>query len=145
MKILRALIAYIVAVLVATTGLSAVSTTTVLANLKEMGYPASAGDQVSTYISDFIGLAPAAGGINAIGLLVAFVIAWLIIHFLWKQRTLGYTLAGFVALYVEMLAMGQLFGGITPIAGARTMGGLLAIAAVGALSGYVFARMSDSK
>ena len=103
MKILRALIAYIVAVLVATLGLSAVSTTTVLANLKEMGYPASAGDQVSTYIGDFIGLAPAAGGINAIGLLIAFIVAWLIIHFLWKQRTLGYVLAGFVALYVEMM------------------------------------------
>lgn len=145
MKILRTLIAYVVSVLVATIGLSAVSTSTVFANLKEMGYPASASDQVSTYIGDLVGLAPAAGGINAIGLLIAFSIAWLIIRFLWNRRTLGYTLAGFVALYVEMLAMGQLFGGITPIAGARTMGGMLAIGAVGAISGYIFARLSEKR
>lgn len=145
MKILRVVIGYLAAVLFATIGLSAVSTFSVLGNLREMGYPASPGDQISTYIGDFIGLAPAAGPINAIGLLIAFVIAWAIIRFLWDRRTLGYTLAGFVALYVEMLAMGQLFGGITPIAGARTMGGMLAIGAVGALSGYIFARLSADK
>lgn len=142
MKILRIVIGYLAAVLFATIGLSAVSTFSVLGNLKDMGYPASPGDQISTYIGDFIGLAPAAGPINAIGLLIAFIIAWLIIRFLWNRRTLGYTLAGFAALFVEMLAMGQMFGGITPIAGARTMGGMLAIAAVGALSGFIFARLS---
>lgn len=142
MNILRAIVAYVAAVLVATIGLSAVSTSTVLANLKSMGYPASVGDQVSTYIGDIVGLAPAAGPINAIGLAVAFIVAWLVIRYLWNQRTLGYTLAGFAALYIEMLAMGQMFGGITPIAGARTTGGLLAIAAIGALSGFIFARLS---
>lgn len=145
MKILRAVVAYVVAVLVATIGLSAVSTFTVLANLKDMGYPASAGDQISTYVGDFVGLAPAAGPINAIGLAIALIIAALIIRFLWNRRTFGYTLAGLVALTVEMAAMGQLFGGITPIAGARTIGGLLAIGAVGALSGFIFARLSAKR
>ena len=44
-----------------------------------------------------------------------------------------------------MLAMGQLFGGITPIAGARTPTGILAIALVGAFSGYIYAKLSKPK
>lgn len=142
MRILCTVFAFVVAVVAATIGLSAVSTFSVLGNLKEMGYPASFGEQISTYLGDLAGLGPIAGAINAIGLLIAFIIAALIIRFVWNRRTLGYILAGFVALYVEMLAMGQLFGGITPIAGARTMGGMVLIGAVGALSGFIFARLS---
>lgn len=145
MKILRGLFAFLVATLVATIGLSMVSTFTVLANLKSMGHPVPFGLQLSTYSHDFIGLAPAAGPINAIGLAIAFIVAWFIIRFLWNQRLLGYSLAGIVALVAEMQAMSIMFGGITPIAGARTMGGLLAIGAVGALSGFIFARISASR
>lgn len=145
MKLLRVIFAFFAAVITATIGLSAASTFTVLANLDAMGHPVPLGLQLTTYIRDIIGLAPAAGPINAIGLAIAFIIAALIIRFAWDRRLIGYTLAGFVALIAEMVAMGMMFGGITPIAGARTMGGLLAIGAVGALSGFIFARISASR
>lgn len=145
MKMLRVIIAFLVAVIVATIGLSAVSTHSVIANLGEMGFAPTFAEQASMYINDFAGLAPAAGGINAIGLLIGFAIAALIIRSVWNNRTIGYSLAGLVAMELEMILMGVAFDGITPIAGARTMSGLVAIGIVGILAGFIFGRMTRPK
>ena len=68
----RLILAFVIATLVATIGLSAVSTYSVQGNLAKMGYPLAAEDRLPMYLNDLAGLGPAAGGINLIGLLIAF-------------------------------------------------------------------------
>ena len=54
-------------------------------------------------------------------------------------------MAGFVALVAEMQLMSIAFEGVTPIAGARTMSGLLALGLVGAIAGLVFAKLRPGR
>jgi hypothetical protein len=145
MNVLRVIIGFVVASIIATIGMSTVSTFTVQSNLAAMGFPVPFGDKISMYLDDLAGLAPAAGMINALGLLIAFGIAALIIRFVWNKAVLGFALAGFVALLAEMQMMSIAFDGITPIAGARTMSGLLALGLVGALAGLVFAKIKPGR
>ncbi|TNE36116.1 MAG: hypothetical protein EP347_11870 [Alphaproteobacteria bacterium] len=137
MGILRTIIAFVIAAIVATLGMSLVSTHNVVSNLAAMGHPVPIGDRPTMYLTDFIGFAPLAGIINALGLAVAFGVATLIIKKLWKAPAVGYPLAGGVAVWAELSLMHMQYEQ-TVIAGARTTGGFIAMVAAGVLAGLAF-------
>ncbi|TNE59007.1 MAG: hypothetical protein EP340_03710 [Alphaproteobacteria bacterium] len=137
MGFLRTIIAFVIAAVIATFGMSVVSTHNVIANLAAMGHPVPSGDQLSMYLTDFIGFAPLAGIINALGLAVAFVVAGITIRFVWRAPAVGYPLAGGVAVWAELSLMHMQYEQ-TLIAGARTTGGFIAMVAAGVLAGLAF-------
>jgi len=96
------------------------------------------GARIGAMLRDMLGLAPAFGGIIFVSLLLGFSIATLVVR-RWKvPATIAYALAGWAALAVALLAMRLQFT-FSPIAGARTLGGFVAISFAGAIGGLVFA------
>lgn len=73
----------------------------------------------------------------AIALLVGFSVASFIVSRIPSLTTLGYALAGFAAMIVLMLTLNTVFE-IAAIPSTRTVGGLLAQGAAGAIGGLVF-------
>lgn len=139
MSWIRRIAAFVLAVVVASVLASALSTQFVLQGLIDLGIEISARDRLYATGHDILGMAPIFGGIVAIGFLIALPTAALVIRFLPGVRTLGYVLAGGLALAVALLSLEGLLG-MMPVAGARTFGGLLAQGIAGAVGGYVFAR-----
>lgn len=103
--------------------------------------PVSLSDNISTSLSDIIGLAPLYGAIMGAGLIVAFLIAIYVTKLAPSLRWLVYAVAGFVAVITTLMIMKATFG-LMPIAGARSLAGLLMQGVAGAIAGYVFTRIS---
>lgn len=103
--------------------------------------PVSFSDNMSTTLSDILGLAPLYGAIMGAGLLIAFLIAMYVTKLAPSLRWLVYLVAGFVAVIAALLIMKAVFG-LMPIAGARSMAGLLMQGVAGAVAGYVFTRLN---
>lgn len=106
--------------------------------------PVSLSDNISTSLFDMISMGPVYGGIMGIGLLIAFFIAIYVTKLAPSLRWLVYTVAGFVAVIATLLIMEASLG-LMPIAGARTMAGLLMQGVAGAFAGYVFTRISPAR
>lgn len=105
--------------------------------------PVSLSDNISTSLSDIIGLAPLYGTIMGGGLLVAFLIAIYVTKLAPSLRWLVYCVAGFVAVIATLMIMKATFG-LMPIAGARSLAGLLMQGVAGAVAGYVFTRINPA-
>lgn len=105
--------------------------------------PVSLSDNIATSLSDIIGMGPLYGIIMGAGLLVAFIAAIFVTKLAPSQRGLVYIVAGFVAAVATLTIMKATFG-LMPIAGARTMAGLLMQGVAGAVAGYVFTRISPT-
>lgn len=105
--------------------------------------PVSLSDNIATSLSDIIGMAPLYGTIMGAGLLVAFLIAIFVTKLAPSLRWLVYAVAGFVAVIATLMIMRATFG-LMPIAGARTVAGLLMQGVAGAVAGYVFTRISPA-
>jgi len=138
---LRAVLAYLVAVLLTTLVGSIVQTQFNLAALATLGAEIGTGLRLRTTLDDLLGFTPAWGGIVAIGLALALpVAAWLGRRRpAWRAALCA--LAGAAAVYTALWLM-QLALGLSAVAAARSVGGLLALVLVGALGGWVFARLS---
>lgn len=141
----RVLVAFILAVIVAVVLGCFSHTQFALGALEAVGAEIPIGDRLSTTLFDLTGLAPTYGAVVGIGFLIAFSVAAGIIHFLPGLRTTGYVLAGAVAIVVALSAMSMMFWNITPIAGARGFWGMSGQALAGGLGGYVFAVMSNHR
>lgn len=133
---LRALAGYLAAV--AVTYVTAVihQTQSVMANLHDMGVEVSLGERLSATAHDLAGMATTFLPMIAVGLAIAFPVAWLIIRRLPFWRPVGYALAGGVAMLTIHVAL-QTALDITPVAAARTSLGLTLQALCGALGGWV--------
>lgn len=138
---LRAVFAYLVAVLVTALVGSVVQTQFNLAALATLGAEIDPGLRLSTTLDDLLGFTPAWGGIVAVGLLLALPLAaWLGRRWpAWRTALCG--LAGAVAVFTALGLM-RLALGLSAVAAARSVGGLLALVLAGALGGWVFARLS---
>lgn len=139
--ILRVILAFLVAVVVTVILGAAASSGFVLAELTRLGVEISIGAWLSTLLHDVVGMGPLYVPIVGVGFLIGFVVAAAVIRWLlpgWQD--LGYPIAGCTAMLVILLSMTAAFG-LMPIAGARSMGGLVAQCAAGAVGGYVFARL----
>lgn len=133
----RVLIAYLVAVLVAYAAAAIAQTQSMLANLQDMGADVTLGDRLAATGHDLLGMATLFLPMIAAGFALALPVAAGIIRMLPRWRPVGYALAGGVALLAIHLLLQQAFN-ITPISAARTALGLTVQALSGALGGWVF-------
>lgn len=135
--------AFIVAVAVTAAVGAAMHAQFVIANLAELGHAISLGQRLSWTGHDVVGMFATYAPIIAISLLIAFPIASLVTRKRAHLRTVGYTLAGAVAVVCALLLMKQLLE-LSGIAGARTAFGILCQAVAGAIGGWTFARIVRS-
>lgn len=139
--ILRLILAFLAAVVVTSALAAVASTQFVLAELARLGVEIGIGDRLAMTGQDAIGMGTTYLPVVGVGFLLAFGIAALVIRYLLPQwSVLGYTLAGFTAILVIILTMIAVFG-LVPIAGARSMAGILSQCLAGAVGGYLFARV----
>ncbi|MEX0839092.1 MAG: hypothetical protein WD034_06130 [Parvibaculum sp.] len=139
MWVLRVVLAFVLAVIVATVLGAVAHTQFVLARLSGLGVDISLGERLSTTLHDIVGMAPLFGAIVGSGFIVAMAAAALVYRLAGIQRTLIYTVAGAISLCVTLLVMNSVFE-ITAIAGARSTLGFLAQMAAGAVGGLTFAK-----
>lgn len=141
MRAVRQIVGFVVAVAVAAVGSAFLSSHFVLRALESLGVDVPLSDRFAMYGHDVLGMGPIAGALAGVAFLIAFPVAALIVRFLPMLRTLGYVLAGAAGIGVALGLM-EVVLGMMPVAGARTLGGLIAQATAGALGGYVFAQMT---
>ncbi len=128
---------YLAAVVTAYILASAAATQHVAGRLAAMGVDAGVGERLGMTLADLAGMAGMFLPIIAFGLLIAFLVTALLCRWLPRWRTPLYLLAGATALVTIHLAL-HLALGLTPVAAARTGGGLLFQGIAGAISGYVY-------
>jgi len=139
--IFRVILAFLAAVVVAGVLAATASTQFVLAELKGLGVDIPLGARFSMTAHDIVGMGTLYFPIIGVAFLIAFPVAALIVRFLLPGwTTVGYTLAGFVAILSLLLIMIAVFG-LIPVAGARSTAGLLAQCLAGGAGGYFFARL----
>jgi hypothetical protein len=113
----------------------------VAGSLESMGAEVGFGTRLGMIGHDLGGMATSFLPMIVIGLLVAFAVAALLLRWLPRYRYLLYAVAGAAAVVTIHLALNAAFD-ITPVAVARTGGGLLVQALCGAVGGYVYARFT---
>ncbi|MBN4046559.1 hypothetical protein JYU02_01015 [bacterium AH-315-P15] len=144
MAFIRVVFAYGLAVVVGTILVTAAATQITLQELVALGIDIPMNVRLESTMRDLAGFSPTLAPLLVIGFLAAFLAAAMVIHFVPSWRTIGYTLAGFATIIVVMAAVKffinmQLYSGITPVPAARTLAGLMIMAAGGALAGLTFA------
>lgn len=115
----------------------------VAASLESMGARVDFGTRLAMIGHDLVGMAGSFLPMVAVGFLVAFLVAGFLARRLPLWRPLLYALAGGVAIVTVHLALHAAFG-ITPVAVARTAGGLAVQGLAGAVGGYLYARISGT-
>jgi hypothetical protein len=138
---LRALLAYVAAVLVAYVLAAIAATQHVMARLADMGVAVTLGDRLGTTLHDLASMAPTYLPILAIAFAIALPVAAGVIRLAPRWRWLGYPLAGGVAVLAIHVTLNQLFD-ITPVAAARTVLGLTVQVLGGAVGGWLFGAMT---
>jgi hypothetical protein len=116
---------------------SITATQSVVASLSGMGMEVSFGDRVNMTLADIRGMAGVFLPLLAFGLLIAFMSSALLYRFWRKWRMALYLIAGAAAVIVIHLAL-KLALGVTPLAIARSPGGLLAQGIAGAAGGLCY-------
>jgi len=129
-------VAYVLAVVTATQS--------VVSRLEEMGVGISVPLRFSMTLRDVAGMAGMFLPMVAFGLLIAFMTTALVCRYRKQWRLPLYVIGGAVALVCIHLALHLAFG-ITPVAIARTAGGLMAQAAAGGVGGLVYVLLSRSR
>lgn len=135
---IRKLAAYLLAVIVAYILASITATQSVIARLAEMGVEVNFADRLKMTLQDIAGMAGMFLPMIAAAFLAAFLVAALFCLWLGRRPIALYVLAGSVALIAIHLTL-NLAVGITPVAIARTMGGLLVQGLAGAVGAYFYA------
>ena len=136
MNFLKLLLSWLAATLVTAVAGSIIQTQFNVAAITALGVPVPPAVRLQTTLQDLVGFAPMLAAIAGAGFLVALpVAAWLARHL--QRRTLLYTLAGATAVATAILLMNALLP-ITVIGATRSLAGLLALAACGALGGWTF-------
>jgi hypothetical protein len=128
---------YLFAVLVAY-GLAVVTASQhVVSSLASMGVEVGLADRLAMTLADLAGMAGMFLPLIAFGFLVAFLVAALLRRWLDRWQTVLYLLAGAAALTALHLLLHLVFG-LTPVAIARSAGGILVQALAGAAGGWVY-------
>ena len=128
---------YLAAVLVTYLLASITATQSVISNLAGMGVDVNIADRLSMTFQDILGMAGMYLPMVAFALLIAFLVTALICRWLSQWRMPLYILAGAVAIVAIHLALNLAFN-LTPIAIARSPGGLMLQALAGAAGAYVY-------
>ncbi len=135
---IRKLTAYLLAIIVAYLLASITATQSVIARLAEMGIDVNFADRLNMTLHDLAGMAGMFLPMIAAGFLAAFMLTALLCRWLGRRPVALYVLAGAIALITIHLTLNLAFQ-ITPVAIARTMGGLLIQGIAGAVGAYFYA------
>jgi hypothetical protein len=142
-EMLRALGAYGLAVVVTYVCAAIAATQSVMSRLGDMGVDVDFALRLQTTLQDLSGMVLYLMLI-AVALAIAFPVAALVSRFLPRWRSLGYPLAGGVAILALHFILNQALN-ITPVPAARTTLGLAVQALAGVLGGYVCLRVLPRK
>lgn len=129
--------AWLLAVAVAYLLASATATQSVISSLAGMGLDVTMSTRVQMTLSDILGMANMFLPMVAFALLMAFMTAALLSRWLARWRLPLYAVAGATALVAIHLILHLAFG-LTPIAIARTAGGLVLQGLAGAAGGVCY-------
>jgi uncharacterized membrane protein len=141
MRNIRLVIAFILSLIVTVTIASVFYTQQVIAGQMDVGAVYTSEQQADAYFKNFVGLAPAFGGVLGIGLAVAFLVAAQIKRALQPLAPIAYPIAGAVAVVTAILLIEGTAGagGVGAIGGARDATGLALQGLAGFIGGAVFA------
>ncbi|WP_421784844.1 hypothetical protein [Hyphobacterium sp.] len=147
---IRTILAYVIAALIGGIATTLLSTQVVLLYLAGAGADIPFAVRNEAMLADLTGFAPTIVALTAIGFLVALPAAALISRWLGGLRTVGYGLAGFATIAVMVTAIEVYYQsvlgvGITPIAAARDLWGLVVMALGGAFGGWTFALLAPAR
>lgn len=138
MAVFRVLLGFASAMIVAALLASIFHSQFVIAALADAGAELSWDLRIAMTMNDLAGLGPQFGAVIAIGFAIGFPVAAVLKRVLKFLAPIAYPLAGAAAVAVALVIMGLAFGGITPIAGARTDLGFGLLSLAGAIGGVVF-------
>ena len=130
-------VAFLLAVVVTTALASLAHSLFVQAALREVGAVIPFGPAFGAIVRDFFGLLPTLGPIVALALLIAFLVAGWLKPMIRPLAPFAYPLAGWAGMALALFAMRAIYG-FSPLAGARTAMGFLAISLSGVVGGLIF-------
>lgn len=139
MRWVRAILAFLAALVAGALLGTAAATQFVLAGLTAVGVDIPFDVRMTATGRDLVGMGPTFALVLVPGFLTGFVAAGLVSRLLPGLRLAIYIGAGAVAAVTTILVMTAVLG-LPPIAGARTLGGLAVQALAGAVAGLVFGR-----
>ena len=141
---IRRIAAFVGAVLSAYVLGAFASTQMVLNAVAALGVPVGAATRATAVLHDLPGMAPVYGPLITIAFLIAFPVAALVMRFVPRPRTLGYVLAGAVALLAVHVLMPALLG-MHMFPATRSVAGVAWQVGAGAVGGYVFGRFRGKR
>ena len=133
---------FLISVLIAMSCVALQTSVSNLLWLDSINMPVTLSVVISMLMSDLVGMS-AAGAYPIIvvvfaGLLIAFIVAFLLSKWINTGRRVLYALAGGTALFAIVVLMPLAFYNLDLIAGARTLWGKLCLILGGAIAGYYF-------
>lgn len=116
------------------------STQSVIASLQSINVDIPLGTRLAMTVDD-LGILPALGAVTSVGFLIAFIVAALCTRYIGGHRTTWYLAAGATSMIVTLLIMKAVLF-VSPIAGARSVTGLLSFGLAGAIGAWVYAKVT---
>ena len=144
MALIRILVKFVLAVALAYVAASVASSLSVLGHLEAMGVAVSTSESLAVLGRDIAGMTTSMLPLVAAAFAIALPVATGIAKLTPRLRTGLMVAAGFVGLVALHLILRATFD-ITPLAGARTTGGLLSQGLAGAAGAWLFARLPTAE
>ena len=117
--------------------------------LSSVDMPVTIGLTLNTFFGDLIGMNSAGAiplvGLVAVGMLLAYLVAKILLIWINTKKSYAYGLAGAAAILAIVLLMPLAFYNLDLIAGARTALGKTILILCGFLSGYYFGSRLEGK
>ena len=139
----------ILSILIATALVVLQTTLSNLMWLSSVDMPVTIGLALKTFVGDLIGMNSSGAiplvGLVAIGMLLAYTVAKILLIWVDTKKSYAYGLAGAAAILAIVLLMPLAFYNLDLIAGARTALGKTILILCGFLSGYYFGSRLEDK
>tara|TARA_B100000029_G_scaffold69181_1_gene61604 strand:+ start:265 stop:711 length:447 start_codon:yes stop_codon:yes gene_type:complete len=139
----------IISILIATVLVVLQTTLSNLMWLSSVDMPVTVGLTLKTFFSDLIGMNTGGAiplvGLVAVGMLLAYSVAKILLIWIDTKKSYAYGLAGAAAILAIVLLMPLAFYNLDLIAGARTVLGKTILILCGFLSGYYFGSRLEDK
>tara|TARA_B100000427_G_scaffold222938_1_gene186648 strand:- start:720 stop:1166 length:447 start_codon:yes stop_codon:yes gene_type:complete len=139
----------IISILLATVLVVLQTTLSNLMWLSSVDMPVTIGLTLNTFFSDLIGMNSGGAiplvGLVAVGMLLAYLVAKILLIWINTKKSYAYGLAGAAAILAIVLLMPLAFYNLDLIAGARTALGKTILILCGFLSGYYFGSRLEGK
>ena len=139
----------IISILLATVLVVLQTTLSNLMWLSSVDMPVTIGLTLNTFFGDLIGMNSAGAiplvGLVAVGMLLAYLVAKILLIWINAKKSFAYGLAGAAAILAIVLLMPLAFYNLDLIAGARTALGKTILILCGFLSGYYFGSRLEGK